>query len=174
MPAARENSRRSASPRQLSSAPSVETVRLGLSTARPIGVGASVAESVSPQRFDMHYGLELGIVLSGRMRRSYSNWEAELGPGEAWYCGIWERHGWSVVQAPCETVVVTMLPQVLASPEPLESMPHDWLAPFQVPPEHRPRIAPEARQRLLAVGQQLRERRASPSSGTITPMRERG
>jgi len=158
-----EDRRESSHQRASYAAPPAETVRLGLSTARPIRASVSVVGQVSEPRFDLHYGLELGILLSGRMRRDYSGWKAELGPGEAWYCGMWERHGWSVVEAPCEAVVVMMLPQVLADPEPLESVPHDWLAPFLVPPEHRPRIAPEARQLLLAVAQQLREQRAGRS-----------
>ncbi len=148
--------------------PPVEMVQPGLSAAEPVRASVSVAEQVSGPRFDMHYGLELGIVLSGRMRRYYRSWEVDLGPGEAWYCGIWERHGWAVAEAPCETVVLVMLPQMLASPEPLESVPHDWLGPFLVPPQHRPRIAPETRQHLLAVAQQIREKRTGRSP--VKPM----
>ncbi|MFB3882931.1 MAG: helix-turn-helix domain-containing protein [Armatimonadota bacterium] len=147
--------------------PPVQAVKLELSPSRPIRVSLSSVGNPSEPRFDLHYGLELGIVLSGRIRRTYRSWEAELGPGEAWYCGIWEWHGWSVVEAPCEAVVVTMLPQVLATPEPVESMEHDWLAPFVVPPERRPRVAPEARQQLLAVAQQIREKRARRSPSRV-------
>ena len=44
-------------------------VRLPLSAEQPLG--ASVTHFASPQaepEFDMHYGLEMGIVLQGRMR----------------------------------------------------------------------------------------------------------
>ncbi|MCJ7752644.1 MAG: AraC family transcriptional regulator [Armatimonadetes bacterium] len=121
-------------------------------------------ERTSEPRFDAHYGLELGIVLSGRMKRSYPSWEAELGPGEAWLCGIWERHGWSAAEAPCEVLVLVIRPQVLARPEPLGSVRHDWFAPFLTPPQRRPSVPPRTRQQLLAVAQQIREKWSGRSS----------
>ncbi len=34
--------------------------------------------------FDMHYQVEVGIVLSGKMNRKYINYEIELLPGDVW------------------------------------------------------------------------------------------
>ncbi len=42
--------------------------------------------------FAVHHMVELGIVLSGRMRVHYSQWTTDLGPGDVWFTGIWERH----------------------------------------------------------------------------------
>jgi len=36
-------------------------------------------------KWDMHYPLELGIVLSGKIKRYYSNWKKIYHPGEVWY-----------------------------------------------------------------------------------------
>lgn len=136
----------------------------GLSGTEPIGVSLNTIAEASDPRFDSHYGLELGIVLSGRMWRSYPTWEVELGPGEAWYCGIWERHGWAVLEAPCEVLVLVIPPHLLASPEPFRSAHDDWFAPFLTPPERRPRVSPKARQQLLAVAQQIRDKWLGRSS----------
>ena len=131
---------------------------LGLSPQRQIALSLNKIERKSEPDFDRHYGLELGIVLSGRMHRTYETWEAELGPGEAWYCGIWEQHGWSATEAPCEVLVLVIPPEVLSSPEPLGSLDHDWFEPFLVPPERRPRVRPDAREHILAIAQQIRDK----------------
>lgn len=129
---------------------------LSLSASSPIHVSWDRMPSPTEPRYDMHYGVELGIVLTGRMRRFYRRWQTVLGAGEVWFAGTWERHGWAVEEAPCEVLVFVMLPHVLAHPEPVGAVQYDWLASFAVPPEQRPRVTPEARPQILALVRQLR------------------
>lgn len=146
------------------SSPTARTeAELGISAQRPIVLSVNRVQCKSEPEFDRHYGLELGIVLSGRMHRTYETWEAELGPGEAWYCGVWEEHGWLATKTPCEVLVLVIRPEVLSSPEPLGSLQHDWFEPFLVPPERRPRVGIEARKHLLAIAQQVRDMSAGNS-----------
>jgi AraC-like DNA-binding protein len=104
---------------------------------------------------DMHFGLELGVLLSGKMVRFYPGLRRTLGPGDVWFCGMWEPHGFRVVQAPCECVVLVMLPQLLSRSAFPEAAELDWLSPFTVPPRDRPQSRPSDRKRLIALGRRI-------------------
>ncbi len=105
--------------------------------------------------YDMHYGLELGVVLSGRMRRYHRGWQMDAETGNVWYCGIWEPHGWEIAEAPCSHLVINIVPEVLAHPEPLVSDHCNWLTPFMVPPDRRPFASGAKRQQVLAIANQF-------------------
>ena len=53
---------------------------------------------------DMHYSVELGILLSGRTNRYYRDSHIDLVPGNIWLCNMWEPHGFKRIEAPCEIV----------------------------------------------------------------------
>lgn len=101
--------------------------------------------------YDTHFCLELGVIISGRVRRAWRSWQTELDIGDAWYCGLWEPHGSQVVEAPCRQLVVTMLPEALLTRGPLALGQHDWLTPFMVPPERRPQTRDHNRAEVLAL-----------------------
>ena len=113
--------------------------------------------------YDMHYSLELGILLAGGMRRQYRDNQMDLEPGQVWLCQMWEPHGFQITQAPCEIVFFEIYPPLVASTYFPESKPMNWMAPFTVPPGERPQAASlSARQSLLAMARSLRDLQARP------------
>ena len=108
--------------------------------------------------YDMHYALELGILLSGRMRRLYRHWQTEIGTGDVWFQSIWEPHGYAVVRAPCKAIVIAVLPQLLADTGFEETPNYEWLATFVVPPELRPRMTPRIQGEVLNLARRLVDR----------------
>jgi AraC-like DNA-binding protein len=130
-----------------------ETFRL--SEREPIRVQQNNHTEKLLAKYDMHYGLELGIVLSGRMRRIYQPWQIEVEPGDVWFHGMWEPHGWEPLVVPSKTLVVAALPHALVNMG-FEEAPHfNWIAPFTVPPEMRPRTAPHLRAEVLSAAERL-------------------
>ncbi|NLW87989.1 MAG: helix-turn-helix transcriptional regulator [Planctomycetes bacterium] len=106
--------------------------------------------------YDMHYPFELGIVLTGRMRRQYQNAEQDIGQGQVWLCNIWEPHGFRILQAPCEAVILMILPPMLTATCYEESKDIQWRAPFCVQPHKRPQArTAAARRSILNVAREL-------------------
>jgi AraC-like DNA-binding protein/quercetin dioxygenase-like cupin family protein len=134
-----------------------EPVGLVLSARSPLqgsfvdGIRHAISPGESGPEWDMHLRLEIGVVLSGRMRRLYSSWETDLASGQVWFCGPWERHGWEVLTPKCEHLVLTVLPGVLARGQLPEVPEWDWMAPFAVPPRSRPQARGEERLEVLAL-----------------------
>jgi len=139
---------------------------LHLTEATPIHVGLVRAEHPTALDYDMHFGVEVGVVMSGRMRRYWRSWQTELGVGQVWYCGVWEPHGWEVLAAPCEHLVLVFLPELLVNTGFSSDGRRDWLAPFRAVPEDRPQAHRRTRQRVLWLAQQitLRERAGGPEN----------
>lgn len=109
------------------------------------------AQNLKKPLFDMHYELELGILVNGRMRRFYQDGQNECAKGDIWFCGMWEPHGFDVLETPCRALVLVLWPPLLANlffPE----APHiQWMAPFAVPYNKRPRIKNELRDNVLSL-----------------------
>ncbi len=103
----------------------------------------------------MHFGLELGVLLSGRMRRLYRLWETEIGPGQAWLCGMWEPHGWEVSAGTCARLVFVVLPTALHQAQVRGAAGPDWMAPFRVPPQERPQANGRQRHEMLAIARRV-------------------
>jgi AraC-like DNA-binding protein len=126
-----------------------------VSETHPLVVARKLHPSASPLSFDMHYALELGVVLSGRMARSYEGHRRTVLPGQVWLCGAWEPHAWQVLSGPCSAVVVTIFPPMLASASHPEAPSFDWMAPFTSPPAARPQVPPEVQPEVLRLGRRL-------------------
>jgi len=126
-----------------------------LSERRPIRSLAARHTHKSATQFDMHYVLELGIVLAGEMERHYPHWSVRVKPGQVWLCGVWEPHGFRILEAPCNVLVLVVLPELLANSR-LQATPQiNWLAPFNAPPEQRPQTPRHAEREMLALAQRL-------------------
>lgn len=125
---------------------SIERVTFTLNDQRPMT--ASVHTHRDPQKFlfDMHYELELGVIISGKMHRQFDGFNTTLRTGDVWMCGMWEPHGYSIAKAPCKVLVLVIRPQMLVDLRFHEAPDFKWLSPFTVPPQHRPRV-PEARRK---------------------------
>ncbi len=109
------------------------------------------------REYDMHYALELGMVLTGRMKRFCRGYEQMLTPGDVWLCGIWEPHGYEIIKTPCEVAVFVVWPPLLANLRMEEASDFSWFAPFAAPPAKRPHSGPSLRPRLLEIGKALKQ-----------------
>lgn len=128
-----------------------------LSEARPIIGLRNVHRRRSGLRWDMHYGLELGLACSGKERRYFFDQSArEVEAGQVWFCGMWEPHGMQVVAAPCEVIILGIWPPLLAQMHFPEAPDFCALAPFNAPPAQRPAAAPKTRALLRDYGRQLK------------------
>lgn len=124
----------------------------------PIRFGEHEHRSVGDPRFDMHYPLEIGIVLSGEMIRYYRDFEMSVSPGGVWLNGIWEPHGYKVTNSPCRVVVITMLPDFAVHLQPGTETEFNWLAPFTVSPDQRPVPTPSQSEAILDICHRLTDR----------------
>jgi AraC-like DNA-binding protein len=113
---------------------------------------------------DMHYELELGVVISGQMERVYDGFDAVCHSGDVWMCGVWEPHRYRVVKAPCRVLVMVIRPQALVGLNFSESPGYNWLLPFATHPNKRPRVTPAMCKDVLAWAQRIlsAEKLASP------------
>jgi AraC-like DNA-binding protein len=126
-----------------------------LSETKPIHIILHTHQDLNEGWFDMHYEFELGVVLSGRMKRKYLEHEMEAGPGEVWLCGMWEPHGFELLETPCELLIFVIDPTYVASSHFLN---RNILAPFQAFPPNRPQIVPSKRELFLKRAQTARNR----------------
>ncbi|SDK18210.1 AraC-type DNA-binding protein [Catalinimonas alkaloidigena] len=121
-----------------------------LSEAKPIHVLVNRHQDLQDRWFDMHYEFEVGVLISGRMKRQYLAHERLLQPGEVWLCGMWEPHGFELLELPCELVVFVIDPRYVAGSQLLN---RDVLTPFQLEAAARPQIPPERRPEVVALAQ---------------------
>jgi AraC-like DNA-binding protein len=139
---------------------SVRRIEYEFTDEEPIRIGEHLHSSAGNSSFDMHYPLEIGIVLSGCMQRYYRDFEMSVEPGGVWLNGIWEPHGYKVTQSPCRVVVITVLPNYLAQLHPGTGKEFNWLAPFTVSPHQRPMPAPVDAKEIMDICRRLTERGA--------------
>lgn len=120
--------------------PLVRIRKYTLANEYPIRVDRNVHPRPNEPRWDMHYELEMGVVISGRTRRYYKGLATTLGPGDVWLCGIWEPHGYAVLRAPCIVYVFFCRPESLMLAPQSGLLGYDWMAPFVAPAKKRPRL----------------------------------
>lgn len=103
---------------------------------------------------DMHYALEVGVVLDGRIVREWPKWQSPLGRGGIWMCGLWEPHGYHVERAPFEVVVLLIHPEHVAhrSEDGI-----NFFGMFSAPPRLRPRLPERHHTEALRIGRRLAE-----------------
>jgi len=136
----------------------IDRLMLNLTPQRPLRVITNFDQN--PQaaaNVDMHYELELGIVLRGRVFRGYERFVKRIDPGDVWLCGIWEPHACRVEKGPCTRLVLSILPQMLADMRIPEAPGHDWLTPFRLPPARRPNVPEDNRSKMLALAERFVE-----------------
>jgi len=141
----------------------ITRMNLGVSEETPVKVITNRFPTPGESLFDMHYPVELGIVLEGRMTRFYREYELEIGPGDTWLCGIWEPHGFRVTACPCETIAVTIYPPMLANTHYPEAGDINWLSPFMVPPENRPVPEKKKLDEVLMLAKRIKQEAAGNS-----------
>jgi AraC-like DNA-binding protein len=134
---------------------SIGQPRVMLFDERPVQIIHARWDRRLPKTYDMHHGLEIGIVLAGEMIRHYRGWKAVYGPGEVWFSNLWESHGGEVRVTPTEVVVLIIHPPALQQLRFLEAPDFTFLHPFSVEPSQRPRIGRAARSEALAIAAEL-------------------
>jgi hypothetical protein len=113
------------------------------------------ATPVASTAYEFHYPLEMGIVLRGRMERVFPGAETTVGPGDLWFCGMWEPHGYRIVTRPCHRVVLMIYPPFLAGTQ-TDGLPgQHWLLPFTVSPQFRPQASPDGHRVFLDLALRL-------------------
>jgi AraC-like DNA-binding protein len=110
----------------------------------------------------MHYGLEMGVVLQGRMRRFWGEDSRVLRRGEPWFSGMWEPHGAEVVGAPCRVVVTTIWPPLLAGLHFEEAPELDFMRPFAVDHSEPLLLPPASKRELLRLAESMLVASTSP------------
>ncbi|MFA5344236.1 MAG: AraC family transcriptional regulator [Kiritimatiellia bacterium] len=108
--------------------------------------------------YDMHYELEIGIVLKGETNFLFHGFESKLYAGNLWFCGMWEPHGYAVGNSPYEEVNLVIWPPALADLRFDESARFDWLAPFTAPPNRRPQTTGKSQRAMQELGLKIKER----------------
>jgi AraC-like DNA-binding protein/quercetin dioxygenase-like cupin family protein len=147
---------------------SIEHKVLGLNEGHPIEVmNQDPAHGDSAVVSDMHYELEMGIVLKGTMTRYAGNSRRICEAGDMWFSGMWEPHAYRGGNR-CHRVVIVIWPPILASLRLPEARNINWMQPFLTSPDDRPIIPIELRDgvtRLVEhhIGQ----------GGRMTPPRKR-
>ena len=130
-----------------------------LSTLNPIEILYNSHKDLDDYWFDMHYEFEAGILISGKMKREYLDHEVILNPGEVWLCGMWEPHGFELLETPCVAVVFVIDPGFVAESTLLS---RNILAPFQVHPVNRPKVNIDKREEIIQLSKRALEERDDP------------
>jgi AraC-like DNA-binding protein len=140
-----------------------------LSAAAPLWTTVGRYETAAPLDVNIHAGLEVGIILSGRAERHFQEYVLPGIPGDVWLCAMWEPHGWRVRVAGTERVVLVFLPEFLGE-EMLGEL--HWLSLFAAPPKHRPAVTtPAMRQKVLAIGREMEREIVGRQLGWETAVR---
>jgi hypothetical protein len=138
----------------------IEKLSIDCTETSPVEVEAFAYNNVELSQFDMHYCLELGVVLEGSTDRYYLTGERAYQAGEIWLCGMWEPHGWGVRTTPCRVAVFFLYPPLLAHTRFSEAAGINWLAPFSAPPLERPVVSPGRRADVIRRAQEVLDFRA--------------
>ncbi|HUX51642.1 MAG TPA: helix-turn-helix transcriptional regulator [Spirochaetia bacterium] len=135
----------------------IERLTIGCSDTNPVEIDNFLYTEPQHFEFDMHYCLELGIVVDGQMDRYYRSVSRTYTSGEIWLCGMWEPHGWAVRHPPSNVIVFFLYPPLIARTFFQEAQELNWFAPFTAPVEERPIIPEKRRPEILSIATQVRE-----------------
>ncbi|CAN5412306.1 hypothetical protein BH10PLA1_BH10PLA1_04780 [soil metagenome] len=128
--------------------PDVEFMDVPLSDKCPVVWTINEYDRPTSGHYDVHVGVEMGIVLSGRSRRLYSDFDFTTQPGNVWFAGLWEPHGMQILKPGTRHLVLGLLPEFLGVPD--NSTGCDWMQLFRIPPRGRPQ-AKSARDRQAVL-----------------------
>lgn len=127
-----------------------------LSAEMPIiGVAKTYSDIHQHVWFDLHAEVEFGIVLRGRTQRMWGNTLRILGPGDVWFCGVFERHGYRIIEPPCQVVALIISPDAVADLFFTEAPTINWLGMFTAPLAQRPHTTDAQRPHVIDIGRRL-------------------
>lgn len=116
---------------------------------------SSKTRDIDTPRMDVHSSLEMGMMLDGMTRRYSGNQHRDIEPGDVWFCGSFERHGYKTLKVPCKSVVVFISPEFLYTMSCPENPDVEWISPFTMPFERRPSVHYDMRPEALMLGQRM-------------------
>ena len=128
-----------------------------LHLANPFSVTCTnLPKTVSPVHPDMHYDLQIGIVLSGALEVSFPDFRTRLCPGQFWWSSCWEPHVCTVTGDDTTHLVISFIPDALGNVDPFGQF--RWLSPFSPAPAYRPQATTQkAKKKALSMGKTLRK-----------------
>lgn len=102
------------------------------------------------RHYDMHYELEMGVILDGSMERYTRDSNRVLRAGEIWFTGVWEPHGFRC-DGDCHRAVFVIWPPALTGFHLPEAPKMNLMQPFLLPQELRPVVPHELRQEVITL-----------------------
>lgn len=117
----------------------LEFMDLPLERGNPVVWAVNEYASPTGRHFDIHVGLEVGIVLTGRSRRLYREHERIIEPGQFWLVAPWETHGVQILKPQTRHLVLGILPEYLGTSNAYTGC--DWMELFRTSPAERPQTA---------------------------------
>ncbi len=131
-----------------------------LSPSHPVDVRLRSYMQSPMTYYNVHPGLEVGLVLSGEEERIFSDLILPVRDGSVWLTSMWEMHG-AHTSVTARVVVLTFLPEFLGE---LTLGGTPWLDLFVVPPSQRPQVTDDAaRTQAIRIGEGIwREREQRP------------
>lgn len=133
----------------------VERLDIDCTETNPIVIDSFRYTEAQHFEFDMHYCLELGVVVEGRMDRYYRAGNRSYAAGEVWLCGVWEPHGWRIRVFPSRAIVFFIHPTLLARTPLHEADRLNWFSPFTTRLEDRPQIPESRRAEVLRIAEEV-------------------
>ena len=85
---------------------------------------------------DVHYALQISIVLHGQVEVAYEDWNHIFQPGELWWTICWEPHAYRPLARRNLILTINVSLDDLGQLGPVGGT-VDWLRPFAVPPVRR-------------------------------------
>ena len=107
--------------------------------------------------YDMHYPLELGIVLQGEVLRYCDNKSFSKTAGDMWFNGMWEPHGIKIVTQQADLLVLVIFPPWILEMQFDEAGSVNLFKPFAIPPKQRPSIPVEKRKEVLEIANKIQQ-----------------
>ncbi len=101
--------------------------------------------------YHMHYETELAVLLSGCITRVFNDRQFDCLPGDIWFTGIWEPHGYIVKKEPCSSIVFITAPEFLTNLRFPEEQTFNALAPYMKPVEQRPAVTNDNRKKIYEI-----------------------
>lgn len=109
----------------------------GVSSLTPVVLKHDIWKKAGRGQFDMHYEVELGILVSGKIIRKHGLWKHLFSKGDIWLNSVWEPHGTEIVEVPSELIIFHIYPPALAQLHFPEYGHLNWLSIFTSPIESR-------------------------------------
>lgn len=85
---------------------------------------------------DVHYALQISVVLHGRVEVAYEEWTHVFGPGELWWTICWEPHAYRLLAPRNLILTINVSLDDLGQLGPIGGS-VDWLRPFTAKPQNR-------------------------------------